>query len=209
MMPEVNLALEKGKDTLLDSSCCVARIDGGPIWGLERRLKVAWLNTLTFVKASSFFPSTSPDGLPVRGHSYNSGCERVPPRPVLLEDGSRLPNQSQKSLTHQLPWFFEKGDFLLSPEAYVRTLPTEKLQENSGKSDKSAGLPSTSIRQMVKRIGVDPSSDPGLPSKANSLSSEELNLRLRKRDLANLGRNSRQEDAKIKQLSAERQQTKS
>ena len=115
-----------------------------------------------------------------------------------------------QNLTHQLPWSIEKRDFLLSPEAYARTLPMENPQGSGAKSDrKSAGLPLTSIKRMAKGMRVDPNSDPGLSSKANGLASEELNLRLRKNDLANLGRNSRQGDAKIKQLSAERQQAKS
>jgi hypothetical protein len=131
--------------------------------------------------------------------------------PEKSTDGGRitLTKLVPQSLDHQLPWSIEKRDFLLSPEVYARTLQTENPQENRAKSDREAvGLSSTSIRQAAKRMKVDSNSDSGL-SKANSLASEELNLRLRKRVLANLGRNSRQEDAKIKQLSAERQQIKS
>jgi hypothetical protein len=115
-----------------------------------------------------------------------------------------------QSLDHQLPRSIEKRDFLLSSEVYARTLQTENPQENRGKSGReAAGLSSTPIRQMAKRMRVDSISDSGLSNKANSLASEELNLRLRKRVLANLGRNSRQEDAKIKQLSAGRQKINS
>jgi hypothetical protein len=131
--------------------------------------------------------------------------------PEKSTDGGRitLTKLVPQSLDHQLPWSIEKRDFLLSPEVYARTLQTENPQENRAKSDREAvGLSSTSIRQVAKRMKVDSNSDSGL-SKANSLASEELNLRLRKRVLANLGRNSRQEDAKIKHLSAERQQIKS
>jgi hypothetical protein len=130
---------------------------------------------------------------------------------AIIADGGRitLTKLVPQSLDHQLPWSIEKRDFLLSPEVYTRTLQTENPQENRAKSDREAvGLSSTSIRQVAKRMKVDSNSDSGL-SKANSLASEELNLRLRKRVLANLGRNSRQEDAKIKRLSAERQQIKS
>jgi hypothetical protein len=130
---------------------------------------------------------------------------------TISADGGRITliKPVPQNLTHQLPLFIEKGDFLLSPEAYARTLPTENPQGNRAKSDrKSASLPPAS-RQVTKRMRVDPNSDSGLPSRANSLASEEPSLRLRKRDLANLGRNCQQEDAKIKQLSAERQQTKS
>jgi hypothetical protein len=42
------------------------------------------LNTLTFVNASSFYPSMSPDGLLVRVHSRNSGRERLPSAPLSL-----------------------------------------------------------------------------------------------------------------------------
>jgi hypothetical protein len=131
---------------------------------------------------------------------------------TISADGGRITliKPVPQNLTHQLPLFIEKGDFLLSPEAYARTLPTENPQGNRAKPDrKSASLPSAPTRQMTKRMRVDPNSDSGLPSRANSLASEEPSLRLRKRDLANLGRNCRQEDAKIKQSSAERQQTKS
>jgi hypothetical protein len=44
-------------------------------------LKSCVLHTLTFVNISSFFPSTSRDGLLIRFHSRNSGCERVPSAP--------------------------------------------------------------------------------------------------------------------------------
>jgi len=131
---------------------------------------------------------------------------------AIIADGGRitLTKLVPQSSDHQLPWSIKKGDFLLSPEVYERTLQTENPQENRAKSDtEAAGLSSTSIRQMAERMRVDSNSDSGLSNKANSLASEELNLRLRKRVLANLGRNSRQEDAKIKQLSAERQQIKS
>jgi hypothetical protein len=56
---------------------------------------------------------------------------------------------------------------------------------------------------------VGPNSNPGLSGMANSFAREELNPRLRKRVLANVGKNSQQEDAKSKQLSAERQQINS
>jgi hypothetical protein len=127
-------------------------------------------------------------------------------------DGGRitLTKPAPQNLTRQLPWFIEKGNFLLSPEAYARTLQTGNPQENRAKSDrKTAGVPSTSIRQMAKRMRIDPNSDPRLSGKASSVAGEELNLRLRKRVLANLGRNSQQKDAKIKKPSAERQQIKS
>jgi hypothetical protein len=131
---------------------------------------------------------------------------------AIIANGGRitLTKLVPQSLDHQLPRSIEKRDFLLNPEVYARTLQTENPQENRVKSDReAASLSSTPIRQMAKRMRVDSNSDSGLSNKANSLASEELNLRLRKRVLANLGRNSRQEDAKIKQLSAERRQIKS
>ena len=142
----------------------------------------------------------------------DSGMKNSEKSNAIIADGGRitLTKPVPQSLDHQLPWSIEKRDFLLSPEVYARTLQTENPQENRAKSDReAAGLSSTSIRQMLKRRRVDSNSDSGLSNKANSLASEELNLRLRKRVLANLGRNSRQEDAKIKRLSAERQQIKS
>ena len=146
----------------------------------------------------------------------DSGMKNSEKSNGIIADGGRitLTKLAPQSSDHQLPWSIEKRDFLLSPKVYARTLqkenPKENPQENRAKSDReAAGLSSTSIRQTAKRMRVDSNSDSGLSNKANSLASEELNLRLRKRVLANLGRNSRQEDAKIKQLSAERQQIKS
>jgi hypothetical protein len=110
-------------------------------------------------------------------------------------DGGRitLTKPAPQNLTRQLPWLIEKRNFLLSPEAYARTLQTGNPQENRAKSDrKTAGVPSTSIRQMAKRMKVDLNSDLRLSGKASSVAGEELNLRLRKRVLANLGRNSQQ-----------------
>jgi hypothetical protein len=81
----------------------------------------------------------------------------------------------------------------------------EDSQEKKSPFDKEAAvLSSPSTRKTAKRAKVDSTSDSGLSEKANSLASEELNLRLRRRVLANLGRSSQDENAKIKQLSAER-----
>ena len=92
----------------------------------------------------------------------------------------------------------------------MRTTQDEKLRDKKRQSDKEAiGLASASPRQMAKRMKTDFAGDLGLSEKATSLASEELNLRLRRRVLANLGRSSQNENAKIKELSAERQQIKS
>jgi hypothetical protein len=63
-MPGGEFSLRKRKGKLLDSSCCVARWTRAYI-GAGTEIESRMLNMLTFVKASSFFPSTSPDGLPV------------------------------------------------------------------------------------------------------------------------------------------------
>jgi hypothetical protein len=150
---------------------------------------------------------------PARLNPYeDSGMKDSEKSTAIIANGGRitLTKLVSQSLDHQLPRSMEKRDFSLSPEVYARILQTENPQENRAKSDReAASLSSAPISQMAKRMRVDSNSDSGLSHKANSLASEELNLRLKKRVLANLGRNSRQEDAKIKHLSAERQQIKS
>jgi hypothetical protein len=92
----------------------------------------------------------------------------------------------------------------------VERCARESLQEKHPPSDKEAARRSSaSTINSAKRMKIGSTSDPGLSEKANNLASEELNLRLRRTVLANLGKSSQNENAKIKQISAERQHIKS
>ena len=107
-------------------------------------------------------------------------------------------------------WLTEKRDFLPSPENWARTTQSSNRQGSERQSDKRvARLSLASPRKTAKRMRIDSISDSGLSERANSLASEELSLRLKKRVLANLGRSSQNENAKIKQLSAERHEIES
>jgi hypothetical protein len=111
-----------------------------------------------------------------------------------------------QNTTHQVRSQIVSTEFVESIERYAR----EDSQEKESQSHReAAGLSTASPSQAAKRMRVDSTNELGLSEKANSLASEELNLRLRKRVLANLGRSSQNENAKIKKLSAERQQIKS
>ena len=122
-----------------------------------------------------------------------------------------MPGEAISQLPAPLrPWMTEKRDFLPSPENCTMTTQSSNSHGSERQSDKGiAGLSLTSPIKTAKRMRIDSINDSGLSEKANSLASEELNLRLKKRVLANLGRSSLNENAKIKQLSAERHRIES
>jgi hypothetical protein len=92
----------------------------------------------------------------------------------------------------------------------VERCARENLQEKHSQSHKEATQrTSASATNSAKRMKIKSTSDPGLSKKANSLASKELNVRLRRTVLANLGRSSRNENANAKQISAERKYIKS
>jgi hypothetical protein len=87
----------------------------------------------------------------------------------------------------------------------------EDSQQKKSPSDKETAAlssSSSSTRKTAKRAKSSPPSDSGFSEKANSSASEELNLRPRRKVLADLGRGSQDENTKIKEPSAARQQIK-
>ena len=76
------------------------------------------------------------------------------------------------------------------------------------RTSRQALEPSSSM-QHNKKIKAERTDDPRLSRKSNNATTEELNLRLRQQILSNLGRNSKEEDAKIKELSEGRQKIRS
>lgn len=103
-----------------------------------------------------------------------------------------------------------RSEFVEGLTRYARETQDERSAGTEPQSHKEATrLSLVQPTQTAKRTRVDSASDSGLIKKANSLTSEELDPRLRKRAFANMARSSQNENAKSKQILAERQQVKS